>query len=120
MQTGQIGVVVGQLRDGLGIAGLGQVIAVAVEVETAERHLRDGLLDASAGRLFGCKHIVGYCIGGVAPREIEIAYGIIDLVEILLVAVIAGHALEGLDLRAYVGPLKHLALLDAGVELGAV
>ena len=82
--------------------------------------MADGLIYAVAGTLLGSEFVVldGTC--GVVMREVQVADSIINLVQIVLVAVVAGHALERLDLTGDVGALIDGALLDAGIELGAV
>ena len=59
-------------------------------------------------------------MGCVGARQIEVADGVVYLVEIGFVAVVARHAAQRAHLRLDVGAVVHLALLDAGVELGAV
>ena len=52
--------------------------------------------------------------------KVQVADRVIDLVQIHLVAVVTGHALQGLDLAGDVCALIDGALLDAGIELGTV
>ena len=59
-------------------------------------------------------------MGGVVSRQVQIADGIVNLVEIFLVAVVASHVFECAHLTGNVVALVNRALLDAGVELGAV
>ena len=115
-----VGILLVDLRHGLAVAGLGQVILALGKVDTAQPELAYGLVDAVARALLGRRHIVFYGPGRVAAREIEVAYGIVYLVEILLVAVVAGHGLERLHLALDVLALEHGTLLDARIELGAV
>ncbi len=109
-----------QQRYSLRVIGLRFLIIALKEVKLAQAHLIDGLVDAVARRFFVGELIILDGAGGVAAREVEIADGIIYLVEIFLVAVVAGHAAQGFDLRLYVGALENLALLDSGIEFCAV
>ena len=115
-----VGIVLADLRQGLGVAGLCQVILVLCEVHPAQRELADGLVDAVACAFFGGLHIVFDGAGGVAARQVEVADGIIDLVEVRLVAVVSSHAFERAYLAGDVHSAVDGALLDACVELGAV
>ena len=80
----------------------------------------DGFLTAVAGAFFVGEDVVLYCLCRVVAREVEIAYGVINLVEIVFVAVLPRHFLQGFHFRLYVRALVHLGLLDAGVQLRAV
>ena len=115
-----VGVVIVDQRNGLGIAHLCIVILASGEVDAAQRELADGFVHAVAGALFGSEPVVLDGAERIAVGEVQVADGVVDLVQIVLVAVIAGHALQGLDLAGDVGALIHCALLDARVELGAV
>ena len=57
---------------------------------------------------------------GVAATQVEVADGVIELVEILLVAVLASHSQQRLNLGLDVGALIDFALLDARVKLRAI
>ena len=115
-----IGVVLTDLWDSLGVAGLRLVILVLGKVDAAQRNLADGLVDAVACALLGGKDVVLDGLGGILTGEVEVADGIVDLVKILLVAVVAGHMLERAHLAGDVKALVDRALLDAGIELGAI
>ena len=56
----------------------------------------------------------------VVTSEVEVADGVVDLVEILLVSAVAGHSLKGLYLGFDVFAGIHFALFDSGVEFRAV
>ena len=109
-----------QLRYCLAVTWLSLVIFVLSEVYATQGELADCLVDAIAGALLGGELIVLDCLDGVATGEVEVANGIVNLVEVFLVAVVASHALEGIDLALDVVALEHSTLLDACVELGAV
>ena len=91
-----------------------------VEVEFAQSQISQRLVIALACALADRQTVVGHSLGGVAAAEIEIAYGVIYLVEVLGIAVIAHHAPQSLDLRLDIVALIHLALAYAGVELHGV
>ena len=110
------GEVLGELRHRLGYARLRQVVAVLVEVEFAQSQISQRLVIALACALADRQTVVGHSLGGVAAAEIEIAYGVIYLVEVLGIAVIAHHAPQSLDLRLDIVALIHLALAYAGVN----
>ena len=115
-----VGVVLVELRHGLGIARLRLVIFVLGKVDAAQFELADGLVDAVAGTLLGGKDVVLNRMHGVFTRQVQVADGVVYLVEIFLVAVVAGHVLERAHFSGDVIALVNCALLDAGVELGAV
>ena len=119
-QFTEIGVGFAQERNRLGIAGLGEVVLALREVDAAECELANRLVDAVARAFLRRQLVVCHGVHGVEAREVEVADGVIHLVEVFLVAVVVRHALEGFHLRHDVGALKHCALLDAGVEFGAV
>ena len=120
LQRVQAGIVFRQLGHGLGVAGLGLLVAAFVVEKAAEADVEDGLVDAVAGRFGRTLLVVLDGLGGVAAAEVEVADGVVNLVEVLLVAVVARHASQGLHLAGDVGAAEHLALADAGVELRAV
>ena len=115
-----VGIIVVDQGDSLGVAHLSLVILAPVEVDAAQCQLADGLLYTIAGALFGGEPVVLDSAQGVTVREVQVANGVIDLIEVFLVTVISGHALQRFDLAGDVGALIDGALLDAGVELGAV
>ena len=115
-----VGVGLGQLGHGLRIARLGLDIFSLLEIEVSEGELREGLVDAVAGRFLDSGAIVLEGLHSVVAREVEIAYGVVNLVEKLLVAGITGHGAQRAHLTLDVGALEDLRALDAGVELGAV
>ena len=91
---GEVLIVLRQLRHALRIARLRLVIFIAVEIESAERNLVYSLVDAVARAFLIGKHIVFYGVCRVAARQVEIAYGIVYLVEVFFVAVQPRHALQ--------------------------
>ena len=115
-----VGVVLAKLWNSLAVAWLSLVILVLCKVDASQRELADGLVDAVAGALLGGELIVLDGVHGVASGEIQVANGVVNLVEVFLVAVVVSHALEGFHLAVDVLALEHGALLDARVELGAV
>ena len=63
-----VGVLLAELRNGLGIARLGKVVFALGEVDASQRDLAYGLVDAVACALLGRSHIVGHGVGRVAAR----------------------------------------------------
>ena len=86
-----VGIVLVHLCDALGVAGLRQVIFVLGEVHAAQGELADGLVDAVAGALLGGELVVLDGIDRVVARQVQVAYCIVNLIQIILVAVIVGH-----------------------------
>ena len=109
-----------QQGNGLGIAGLGQLILAALKIQFAECQLADGLVDAVTCRFFGGENIIFDGLGGVFARKVQVADGIVYLVEVFLVAVIAHHPAQCFNLGFYVRTGVDLALLYTGVEFGSV
>ena len=64
------GIVGAQLRHGLGVAGLRLHVFMLAEVDVAEGHLGERLVDALAGRLLDGQDIVFLGLGGVLSREV--------------------------------------------------
>ena len=97
-----------------------QVVLPAGKVQLAEGNLADCLVDAVALAFFGGEDVVfdGSC--SVAARQIEVAYGIVNLVEIVLVSAQSCHSLQAFHFAVDFSAFKHGALLDACVELGAI
>ena len=78
------------------------------------------LLDTAAGGL-----LVAFLVGtdgicGVALQQVDIAHGIIHLVEILRILIRTGHRLQPADHLLRVTTSHHLAHGDAGIELQLV
>ena len=115
-----VGVILAKLRNGLAVAWLCLVILVLSKVDASQGELADGFVNAVACAFLGCQLIVLDGVGGVATCEVEVANGIVNLVEVFLVAVVACHALEGFYLAVDIAALEHGTLLDAGIELSAV
>ena len=93
---------------------------MTVEVERAEPKLVQCFIDAiTSGFLVG-KHIVLDSLHCISTREVQITDCIVYLVEIFLVAVVACHASESIDLGCDVGAVEYFALLYPGVEFGPV
>ncbi len=106
-----------QQSDGLAVTALRIVILLARPIEVSELEQQHTFLYTVAHRL-----LVAFLVGGngvecVAVCQIDIAYGVVHLVEIVLVVVGSGHAAQlSYHLpRASAG--HHLRLRYAGVEL---
>ena len=87
-----VGIFLIEQRYCFGEARLRQVVLMAGKINVAQSDLAYGFIYAVAGAFLSGEHIVGNGLGGVAAREIEVAYGIVYLVEIFAVAVEASHA----------------------------
>ncbi len=78
-------------------------------VQVAELEQQHTALNAASGGFLVALLIRRYGVGGVAVGQVDVAHGIVDLVQIVLVVVVGSHALEA----AY-----HLAVLSVGQYLG--
>ena len=115
-----VGIVLVDQRNGFGIAGLCVIILAPCKVDATQGQLADGLVHTVAGTLFGSEPVVLDGVERVAMGEVEVTDSVIDLIQVFLVAVIAGHTLQGFHLAGNVGTLIDGALLDAGVEFRAI
>ena len=115
-----VGISLGQLRDSLGIAGLGLDIFAALEIEISEGELSQRLVNAVAGGFLYRELIIGDSLGRIAARQVEIADGVINLIQEFGIAGVPRHGLERPHFPLDIGTLEHLAALDAGVEFGAI
>ena len=76
-----------QQTDGFAIAALGIVVFLFLPVETTQPEQQYALLDAIAGSLLIAFLVGGDGLGGVTLHQVDIADGIVHLVEIVLVVV---------------------------------
>ncbi len=67
------------------------------EIQIAESELVHGFVDAVSGAFFIRKNIVLDGFDRIAARQVQIAYRIVNLVEIVFVAVVACHSPQGFD-----------------------
>ena len=107
-------------RNGLRIARLSQVVFMLIEIDSAQCQLANRLIDAISRALFTGKDIILDSARRVVDTHIEVADGIVHLVEVFLIAVVARHVLQRAHFRFNVSALKHCALLDACIEFGAI
>ncbi len=98
-----VGVGLREQGHGFGETWLGLLIVAAGIIDFAERDLRYSLVDARPRGFLRGKDIVFNGMRGVASRQVEVADGVIHLVEIVLVAVVAGHAAQGIYFFLNVG-----------------
>ena len=110
----------GQQGHCFGIIRLGFLVVAAKEVQFAETYLVHGFINTVRGRFFVGKLVVFNGLCGIAMSEVQVAYGVVYLVEIFLVAVVARHTAQGLYFGLYILAHEYFALLDTGVEFGAV
>ena len=106
--------------NGLAIASLGIAKFLLCPIQIAQLQQQHTFLNAVPCGLFGTLLIVGNGACGVFLGKVNVADGIINLVEIILVVVGCGHALEAPNhLLRLVGG-QHLCLGNLGVELQLV
>ena len=79
-----------------------------------------GLVHAVARTLLGGQLVVGDGSRGVIAAQVQVADGVVNLVEIVLVTVVTRHVAQRAHLALDVVAVVHGTLLDAGVKLGAV
>ena len=109
-----------QQADGLAIASLRVIVTLHLPVKVAQLQQEHALLRAAAGGLLVARLVGGNGLGRVVLREVDIADGIVHLVEVVFVVVRGGHALQTADHLLVVRGGHHLGLGDAGVELHLV
>ena len=114
------GIIFRQLRHAFGIAWLCEVILRTLEIETSQSYLIDSFINAFTSAFLIGGDIVFDSVGGVFFRKIQVADSVIHLVEILFVAPFASESAERLYFFVDIGTGDHLALLDAGIKLGAI
>ena len=109
-----------QQSDGLAVAAVGIAEPLHLPVQVAERQQQHTLLHTISHRL-----LISFLVGAdglqrVALVQVDIAEGVIHLVEVFLVVIRFRHPFQTTDhLAAFVGR-HHLRLGDAGVELRLV
>ena len=102
--------------DGLAIAATGVAILLHLPVEVAEVEQQHSLLHATT-RGLGVALLVGVDgLHGVLLCQVDIAHGIIYLVEVFLVLVRGSHAAQFADHLLCLSLRHHLRHGDAGVE----
>ena len=106
--------------DGFAVATLGIAEFLLYPVKVAQMEQQHSFLDTAAGGLLVAFFVGGDGIGGIALQEIDVAHGIIDLVEILRILVGTGHRLQAADHFLGITLCHHLTHGDAGIELQLV
>ena len=102
---------------GLAVARLGQVVAPALPIELAQAEQEHALFGAPARTLRAPRLVGADGLRRVAKGEVNVAHGVVHLVEIILVAPVACHATQALHHAAgFVGRGEGFGLQDAGVE----
>ena len=106
--------------DGRPVAPLGIGVLLAVPVEIAETEQQHTLLYAAAGRLGIALLVGGDGVERVFLIEVDIADGVVYLVEVVLVLVTGGHPLEPPYHLVRLSARHHLGHGDTGIELKVV
>ena len=109
-----------QQTDGLAIAALGVAIFLLIPIHITQRQQQHTFLDAATCRLLHTFLIGLNGMQRVALGHIDIADGIVHLVEILLVVIRTGHAFQLADFSLCVAGGHHLCLGNAGIKLQLV
>ena len=91
-----------------------------IEIDSAQCQLANRLIDAISRALFTGKDIILDSARRVVDTHIEVADGIVYLVEIVLVSAQSCHSLQAFHFAVDFSAFKHGALLDACVKLGAI
>ena len=111
------GIVFFQLGNGFGIARLGIDILSSFEIEIAERDLADGFFYAVASALLVCQAVVFHRFERVFAGQVEIADGVVYLIEIFFVTIPGSHTGEFLHLFRNIFPRIDFGLFDPSIEL---
>ena len=106
--------------DGRAVAPLGIGIALHVPVQSAELQQQHASFHAVAGGFLVALLIGADGLHGVLLQQVDVAHGVIDLVQVVLVVVVACHALQAAYHAAAVAGGHHLGLGNAGIELQLV
>ena len=106
--------------DGLAVAALGIAEFLLCPIEVAQMEQQHALLDTAASGLLVAFLVGTDGVSGVALQQVDIAHGIIHLVEILRILIRTGHRLQPADHLLRVTSGHHLAHGDAGIELQLV
>ena len=106
--------------DGLAIAAVGVAEALHLPVQVAERQQQYAFLNAVAGGF-----LVSFLVGAdglqrVVLGQVDVADGVVHLVEVFLVVIVGCHSLQTTDHLLGVALCHYLGLCDAGVELQLV
>ena len=109
-----------QQSDGLSVAASGIAELLLLPVQVAQVQQQHTLLNAVARALLVALLVGGNGVHGVFLCEVDIADGIVHLVQVFLVVVVGGHALQLAYHLACPAASHHLGHGDAGVELNLV
>ena len=102
--------------DGCSVATLGVAEFLLLPIEVAELEQQHAFLHTVAGGLLIALFVGGDGLHGVLLKQIDVAHGVIYLVEVVLVVVRGGHALQPADGFLRAGRGHHFRHGDAGVE----
>ena len=112
-----VGPVLVEQPDGLAVAPLGVVVLLPGPVEVAEFQQQHALFDAAAGRFLVASLIRRDGVQRVLPGQVDVADGVVHLVEVVFVLVRLGHSAQPLYHLLRTAPCHDLGLGYAGVEL---
>ena len=115
-----LGIVFFQLGNGFGIARLGIDILSSFEIEIAERDLADGFFYAVASALLICQAVVFHRFERVFAGQVEIADGVVYLIEIFFVTIPGSHTGEFLYFFRNIFPRIDFGLFDPSIEFGSI
>ena len=96
---------------------MGIVEFLLLPVEVAECQQQHTFLYTAARGFLITFFIGGDGICGVFLRQVDIADGVVHLIQVVFVVVVGGHTLQSADHRLGIASCHHLRLCDTGIEL---
>ena len=102
--------------DSLAIAALGIDIVGAVPIDLSQLEQQDALLHSITCAQLGALLILCDGIHRIALYQVNVAHGIVHLIQVVLVVGVLGHALERLHHLGSRAAAHRLGLLYAGIE----
>ena len=115
-----VGTLLVEQSDGLAVATLGVIVFLKIPIQVAQLEQQHTFLYPRAGCLLVAFLVGRNGSGGVALCQVDVADGIIHLVEIVLVVVVGGHAFQPADHLLRLSLRQHLGHGNAGVEVELV
>ena len=103
--------------DGLAVAALGIAELLLVPIEVAQMKQEHAFLDTAAGGFLVAFLIGGDGSEGVFLHQVDVAHGVIYLIQVLGILVGACHSLQPADHLLGIAASHHLRHGDAGIEL---
>ena len=99
---------------------MGIDILSSFEIEIAERDLADGFFYAVASALLICQAVVFHRFERVFAGQVEIADGVVYLIEIFFVTIPGSHTGEFLYFFRNIFPRIDFGLFDPSIEFGSI